>query len=105
MTIHSPGTDAMAKKRRASEANYTSIDEPTQYSVTEFKARCLELIDRIEHTREELTITRYGKPVAKLVPHEASTGPVFGHLKGTVTILGDIIGPTGEEWEADERNL
>lgn len=32
----------------------------------------------------------------------ADNDPTFGRMKGTITILGDIIGPTGERWEADE---
>ena len=37
---------------------------------TEFKAKCLELMDRVAERRETFVITKRGKPVAKLVPVE-----------------------------------
>jgi prevent-host-death family protein len=68
-----------------------------------FKARCLELMRDVESTRREVVITKHGKPVAKLVPIERTPRRrVFGCMKGTATILGDIVAPTGEKWEADE---
>jgi len=38
----------------------------------EFKARCLELVDRVKESRAEFTVTRHGKPVARLVPVDAA---------------------------------
>jgi prevent-host-death family protein len=60
-------------------------------------------LDQVGQAHEEIVVTRYGKPVAKLVPYEAEEGEpgIFGTLAGTVTVHGDIIEPTGEEWEAD----
>jgi hypothetical protein len=37
-----------------------------------------------------------------LLPVEEEVPSIFGRMKGTITILGDIVGPTGEKWEADE---
>jgi prevent-host-death family protein len=37
---------------------------------TEFKAKCLELMDRVAERRESFVITKRGKPVARLVPVE-----------------------------------
>ncbi|MDQ3000124.1 MAG: type II toxin-antitoxin system prevent-host-death family antitoxin [Fibrobacterota bacterium] len=69
----------------------------------EFKAKCLELMDRVAEGHEEIIITKRGKPVAKLVPIVAMPKPeIFGYMKGTFEILGDIVAPTGEKWEADE---
>ena len=68
-----------------------------------FKAHCLELMRDVETTRREVVITKRGKPVAKLVPMDrAPRRRVLGCMKGTVTILGDIVAPTGEKWEANE---
>jgi antitoxin (DNA-binding transcriptional repressor) of toxin-antitoxin stability system len=54
--------------------------------------------------REEIVITRYGKPVARLAPVEpAADAPrrgIVGCMAGTVTILGDIVEPIDVEWEA-----
>ncbi|MCP5113273.1 MAG: type II toxin-antitoxin system Phd/YefM family antitoxin [bacterium] len=59
-------------------------------------------MDEVRDRRKEIIITKRGKPVAKLVPLDNEEVPeIFGRMKGTVTILGDIVGPTGEEWEAN----
>lgn len=66
-----------------------------------FKAQCLALMDEVSKGKGEIVITKRGKPVAKLVPYEATHKDIFGYAKGTVTIHGDIVGPIGEIWEAD----
>ncbi len=74
-----------------------------EVSASDLKNAWHMYLDRVDQAREGIVITRYGKPVAKLVPYEAEEGRVgiFGHLAGTVTVHGDIIAPTGEEWEVD----
>jgi prevent-host-death family protein len=73
----------------------------------EFKARCLKLMDEVRTTRRVIVITKRGKPVARLVPMDeaAPRREIFGCMKGTVTIRGDIVGPTGEEWHAQKAIL
>ena len=68
----------------------------------EFKAKCLHLLDEVQQSRKELVITKRGKPVARLAPIEQEIPQIFGRMSGTIRILGDIVGPTGEKWEADE---
>ncbi len=68
----------------------------------EFKAKCLHLLDEVQRNRKEILITKRGRPVARLLPAEENVAPVFGRMKGTVEILGDIVAPTGEKWDADE---
>ena len=65
-----------------------------------FKAQCLGLLDRVEQQRIEIVITKRGRPVARLVPVGGSAPKIFGRLKGTGRIVGDIFS-TGEPWEAD----
>lgn len=74
-----------------------------EITLSQFKAKCLEIMDKIQKTHEEVVITKQGKPVAKLVPigEQTSISPM-GFLKGTVVIKGDIVAPLGEVWEADE---
>jgi len=70
-----------------------------------FKATCLELMDRVRDRREEIVITKYGKPVAKLVPvadEGVPQGTAWGWMKGTVLWYGDVISPIDVEWEALE---
>jgi prevent-host-death family protein len=67
----------------------------------EFKAQCLRLMDQVQQSREELIITKHGKPVAKLVPIEPSNScSIIGFLKNSVQVTGDIISPLEEDWEA-----
>jgi prevent-host-death family protein len=68
----------------------------------EFKAKCLHLLDEVQQTRKEIVITKRGRAVARLLPVEEKAFTVFGRMKGSGKILGDIVGPTGEKWEADE---
>jgi prevent-host-death family protein len=70
----------------------------------EFKAKCLKLMDDVQKHQREIVITKYGKPVARLVPAKNRKGAssVVGALEGSVKIHGDLIAPTGERWEADD---
>jgi antitoxin (DNA-binding transcriptional repressor) of toxin-antitoxin stability system len=58
-------------------------------------------MDDVRQHRREIVVTKHGKPVAKLVPYLEKPPSVFGILKGSVTYVGDIVGPTGEAWDAD----
>ncbi|HEX9105622.1 MAG TPA: type II toxin-antitoxin system Phd/YefM family antitoxin [Longimicrobiales bacterium] len=72
-------------------------------SASDFKNGWHEYLDEVVQARREVIVTRYGRPVAKLVPYdeaEASRG-IFGWLAGTVTVEGDIVAPSGERWDAD----
>lgn len=69
-------------------------------SATEFKAKCLKLIDEVNQTHEPITITKHGKPMVKLVPVVEAAPSLFGCMQGTVEILGDIVSPIDVEWEA-----
>lgn len=71
-------------------------------NAAQFKAKCLKLIDEVAATREPLIITKRGKPLAKLVPIEdESLPPLFGYMKGTVEILGDIVNVPHDAWAAE----
>lgn len=73
-----------------------------QIAAGEFKAKCLALLDDVQRKREEIVVTKRGKPVARLVPiEEKKKRDTFGYMKGTITILGDIIAPSGEIWDAE----
>jgi prevent-host-death family protein len=74
-----------------------------QIAAGEFKAKCLALLDDVQQKREEIVVTKRGKPVARLVPveEEKKKRDTFGYMKGTITILGDIIAPSGEIWDAE----
>ncbi|HKW63837.1 MAG TPA: type II toxin-antitoxin system Phd/YefM family antitoxin [Candidatus Acidoferrum sp.] len=65
-----------------------------------FKTNCLAIMDEVQAKRETVVITKRGKPVAKLVPIDASTDDLFDSLRGKVIIVGDVVSPalTLEEW-------
>jgi len=79
---------------------------------TEFKAKCLQLMDRVAERRETYVITKRGKPVARLVPVERRPEEsLFGRLRGMAEETGDIMSPvlpadaweTLKEWDELER--
>ena len=64
---------------------------------SEFRAKCLKLIDEVAATGEPVVITKRGLPVARLTPVQRRPDTLFGALEGSVTILGDIIAPIDVE--------
>lgn len=67
---------------------------------SEFKAKCLALLDEVERTGDRLVVTKNGKPVADIVPHRSERRDFIGLFKGRGEIIGDIISPIDVEWEA-----
>jgi prevent-host-death family protein len=67
---------------------------------SEFKAKCLALMDDVERTGASVVITKNGKPVAELVPHRRSRPKALGLLKDSLFITGDIVSPIDVEWNA-----
>lgn len=68
----------------------------------EFKAHCLEAIDDAEKLGQSLTITRQGKPVARLVPVQQPVRKLDRTaFAATFRIVGDIVGPVADpdDWE------
>jgi prevent-host-death family protein len=68
----------------------------------EFKAKCLKLLDEVAETGEPLVVTKFGKPVAKIVPMPEPR-EIFGAMKGSVLWEGDIISPIEGVWDLDDR--
>jgi prevent-host-death family protein len=64
----------------------------------EFKAKCLEVLDRVAREGSAYVVTKRGRPVAKVVPIEA-TKP--RSVRGSVKYLADITEPLGDEWSVD----
>jgi prevent-host-death family protein len=74
-----------------------------EIAISEFKAKCLGILEEVRKTRKPVRVTRFGKPVAEIVPTtpEAQPKSWLGCMVGTGEILGDIVGPTSslEDWE------
>jgi antitoxin (DNA-binding transcriptional repressor) of toxin-antitoxin stability system len=77
-----------------------------EMAISRFKATCLATLERVRATGRPLRITRFGKPVADIVPPapQLPTTDWMGSLEGTIEIRGDIVGPTGHlaKWKALE---
>jgi prevent-host-death family protein len=73
-----------------------------EIAISEFKAKCLAIVDRVQKTKRPIRITRRGKPVAEVIPVSPDhSKDLFGFMKGSVEILGDIVSPANdpEDWE------
>lgn len=71
-------------------------------AATEFKAKCLALIDEMQRNGESLTITRRGKPSITLTvqrPAPPRIDSILGAMKGTVVIHGNLDEPIDPDWE------
>lgn len=75
-----------------------------EIAISEFKAKCLGILEEVRKTRRPIRVTRFGKAVAEVVPPspEKPAGRRLGSMAGTAKILGDIVSPTGswDDWEA-----
>jgi len=74
-----------------------------EISISEFKAKCLAILERVRKTRKPIRITRFGKPVAEVVAPSPVRGRSqwLGRMKGTAKIVGDIVSPASDpsDWE------
>ncbi len=75
-----------------------------EIAISEFKAKCLGILEQVRKTRKPVLITRFGEPVAEVIPPSPreATGRRLGSMAGTGKIIGDVVGPTGswDDWEA-----
>ena len=72
-------------------------------NASEFKAKCLAILDRVRDTGERIVILKRGRPVAELwPPSQAESEYPQSELKGTATVVGDIVGPVVPEhyWDS-----
>lgn len=70
----------------------------------EFKAKCLKLMDLVNEKQIEMTITKHGKAIAKLVPAHKRLSPreMYGSMAEHTVICGDVIEPIDVKWDAME---
>ncbi len=65
---------------------------------SEFKARCLKLMDEVAESGEEIVITKNGRPVSRLTPYRKRPTLPFGRNRDKIRILGDIVAPMPADW-------
>jgi len=66
--------------------------------ISEFKARCIEVLREIDRTGQPLVVTLRGKPIAVVEPAPAVRA--LGTMEGECTLHGDLVtGDFGGEWD------
>lgn len=60
-------------------------------TATEFKAKCLSLLDEVREGHESITITKRGQPVAVLGPVKRRFKSLGGSWRGRIEEVGDIV--------------
>ena len=73
-----------------------------EIAISEFKTKCLAILDQVQKTRQPIRITRRGRPIAEVGPPKPiDNRDWIGSMKGRMEILGDIVSPASEEddWE------
>lgn len=77
----------------------------TTMAAGEFKARCLQVMEQVSRTRRPVTITKRGRPVARLVPVEGDAEPFLDSLRDRIIIAGDITKPatSPDAWETEKE--
>jgi len=74
-----------------------------EIAISEFKAKCLAVLERVRSTKKPVRVTRFGKPVAEVVPPTAvaARSSWIGSMKNSMRIKGDIVSPATDEdeWE------
>lgn len=73
-----------------------------EVAISEFKAKCLALLQQVQKTKSPIRVTRFGKPIAEIVPAStAASTNWLGSMKHSIDIIGDIVSPANdeEEWQ------
>lgn len=81
------------------------LDAMDEIQISKFKATCLAVLDRVGRTRQPVLVTRFGKPVAQVVPPPPDRGANWlGAMKDQGEIHGDLVAPVSDvsDWEALE---
>ena len=88
---------AAKKSRVGGRASDTDV-----MAVSEFKARCLEILEGLRTTGHELVVTKHGSPIARVVPVTSPRRPLRGLMKGEMEIVGDLVQTDfADDWEAN----
>ncbi|HYL63714.1 MAG TPA: type II toxin-antitoxin system Phd/YefM family antitoxin [Candidatus Methylomirabilis sp.] len=66
-----------------------------EVAISEFKAKCTALVEQVSKTKQPIRITRHGKPIADVVPAAPAVdrASLFGSMRDSIKILGDIVSP------------
>ncbi len=74
--------------------------------ISKFKATCLAVLEEVRRTRTPLRVTRFGRPIAEVVPPSVTHPEIWlGCMKGEMRVVGDIVKPIGafDSWKPARR--
>ncbi len=78
-----------------------------EIAISKFKATCLGVLENVRRTGKPVRITRFGRPVAEIVPPAAplSRKSWLGFMRDDIEICGDIVGPISslDDWTCEDR--
>jgi len=84
--------------------DHVSLAVMESIPVSKFKATCLAVLQRVKRTGRPVVITRFGQPVAEVIPpqRKVSKSDWLGGMAGRVEVTGDVVGPVmdAESWDA-----
>ena len=72
-----------------------------EISTSQLKVHCSNVVSEVARTRSPVTVTRRGRPVARIVPLDDEPVSLFGALRGSVVVNGDLLEPIDVEWEVE----
>lgn len=64
---------------------------------SEFKAKCLSVLDEVQNSRATIVLTKRGRPVAQIGPVRQKPKALFGAMRGSVVFEGDIVSPVWDD--------
>ena len=69
-----------------------------EVTISEFRSKCLAMLRQVQKTKRPIRITKFGKPLAEIVPVSPHKNQDwFCLLKGKLEITGDIVSPVFDE--------
>ncbi len=72
-------------------------------AISKFKATCLAVLESVRRTGQPVLVTRFGKPVAEIVPPPAAASERrLGFMQGALGSGGFSLDAFGTGWDADE---
>ena len=87
----------------------TGVGGVRTIKASEFKAKCLQLMDEVAESGQEIVITKKGKPVSRLTPYREKSTLTFGRNRDIMRTYADIVEPMPAEWfekdDGDEDDL
>ena len=71
------------------------MEQPEVITISQFKARCRAVMDKVNRTGRPIIVTYRGKPMARIAPPSPSDQKRswLGSFRKTGRIVGDVITP------------